>query len=262
MASRWAYEALAVTQFKENSFNSIFYDYEKNKSYATWKKDAWIKTLGSKLDYVKLNLDNPEYKDKTIQALSILKNELSKELNFVSSPAEIANCNDCIESLELSRFNESVYVEINRYLDEVLKPHYRSIVESNRKRLNSKVTDIMKTHGKDIFLKEKDENSNDRLKDFVLNKLETSSLVVKDNRLIQKKDLIYLDPYNKGFFDAHFYAPQKNILGKFVSTFWANIGVIWLMVIVLTVMLFSDALKKVINFIEIILSKVRLIKYK
>ncbi len=260
MASRWAYEALAVTQFKENSFNSMFYDYEKNKSYATWKKDAWIKTLSSKLDYVKINIDKPELKEKTILALSIVKNELSRETQFVNSVSDIGLCHDCVDNLEINKFNDSVYVEINRYLDEVLKPHYRSIVEKNRKLLNIKATKIMDTFGKDVFLKEKDENSNDRLKDFVVNKLETSSLVVKDGRLIQKKDLIYLDPYNKGFFGAHFYAPQKNIFNNFISTFWANIGVIWLMVIVLTFALYYDLLKKILNFFEIVFSKLKFTK--
>jgi len=68
--------------------------------------------------------------------------------------------------------------------------------------------------------------------------------------LIQKKDLIYLDPYDKGFFEAHFYAPQKNIFGKFISTFWANISVIWLMVIVLAVALYYDLLTKILNFLK------------
>ena len=260
MASRWAYEALAVTQFKENSFNAIFYKYEKNKSFATWKKDAWIKTLASKLDYVKINISNPSYKEKTIKALAVLKNELFKESEFLNSTSEMTQCKDCFENLEIDKFNESVYLEVNRYLDKVLNPHYRRIVEKNRKLLNKHKTKIMSTHGKEIFLKEKNENSNDRLKDFVVNKLETSSLVEKHGRLIQKKDLIYLDPYNKGFFEAHFYAPQKNIFGIFISTFWANIGVIWLMVIVLTFMLYYDVLKRVLEFIEIMLSKVKFTK--
>jgi len=257
MASRWAYEALAVTQFKENSFNSLFYDYEKNKSFATWKKEAWIKTLDSKLDYVKLNGSNPEFKDKTVKALSILKSELLKESKFVSSTSELAQCHNCIENLEITKFNESVYVEVHRYLNEVLKPHYRSIVENNRKLLNANSVKIIDRYGKEAFLKEKDENSNDRLKDFVINKLETSSLIEKDGRLIQKKDLIYLDPYNKGFFGAHFYAPQKNIFGKFISTFWANIGVIWLMVIVLTVALYCDVLSRILIFLEILFIKLK-----
>ena len=31
MASRWAFEALTVTQFKDNFFESHFYDYEQKR---------------------------------------------------------------------------------------------------------------------------------------------------------------------------------------------------------------------------------------
>ena len=31
MASRWAYEAMAVTQFKDNEFEKLIYDDKKNK---------------------------------------------------------------------------------------------------------------------------------------------------------------------------------------------------------------------------------------
>jgi len=257
MASRWAYEALAVTQFKENSFNSMFYDNEKNKSYATWKKDAWIKTLSSKMDYIKININNSDLREKVIKALLLVKSELIKETKFVNSDLNSFQCNDCIDRLVIDKYDEAVYIEVNRYLDEVLKPHYRRIVEKNRKQLNKAKTNIMDTHGKDVFLKEKNDNSNDRLKDFVINKLEASSLVEKEGRLIQKKDLIYLDPYNKGFFGAHFYAPQKNIFGTFISTFWANIGVIWLMVMFLTITLYYDVLRKILHYTEIFFSKLK-----
>ena len=60
-----------------------------------------------------------------------MKSELSTELEFVNSELKIGQCQDCIENLEINKFNESVYTEVNRYLDEVLKPHYRNIVEKN-----------------------------------------------------------------------------------------------------------------------------------
>ena len=49
MASRWAYEALAVTQFKDNKFEQLFFKYDKQMSFANWKKDQWISNLQSKL---------------------------------------------------------------------------------------------------------------------------------------------------------------------------------------------------------------------
>ena len=48
MASRWAYEAMAVTQFKDNEFEKLIYDDKKNMSFANWKKDQWESTLETK----------------------------------------------------------------------------------------------------------------------------------------------------------------------------------------------------------------------
>ena len=38
MASRWAYEAMAVTQFKDNEFEKLIYDDKKNMSLLIGKR--------------------------------------------------------------------------------------------------------------------------------------------------------------------------------------------------------------------------------
>ena len=48
MASRWAYEAMAVTQFKDNEFEKLIYHDKKNMSFANWKKDQWVKVVKEK----------------------------------------------------------------------------------------------------------------------------------------------------------------------------------------------------------------------
>ena len=42
MASRWAFEALAVNQFKENKFEKEYYSFDKAMSIANYKKNFWI----------------------------------------------------------------------------------------------------------------------------------------------------------------------------------------------------------------------------
>jgi ABC transport system ATP-binding/permease protein len=63
---------------------------------------------------------------------------------------------------------------------------------------------------------------------------------------VQKKNLIFRDPYDKGFFSAHFYAPRKKLFGSYVDTFWANNMVIWLMTFVLAITLYFDALRNLL----------------
>ena len=49
MASRWAFEALAVKQFKDNEFNKNLYKYDKALSIATYKKDYWLAEFAKKI---------------------------------------------------------------------------------------------------------------------------------------------------------------------------------------------------------------------
>lgn len=260
MASRWAYEALAVAQFKSNSYTKMFYDAEKNKSFASWKKDYWLKELQTKLDYVKTNYNNPDLKEQVKDALLLLRNEISKEQEFLTSNKKQKVCADCVENLTFNNYNEQVYKEVSQYFNGVLKPHYKGISDKNRKLIDKKKTKIIDTHGKEKFLQVMNDNANDRLEQFVTNKMDLDKLLVKDGRIIQKSDPIYLDPYDKSFFNAHFYAPRKKIFGGYMSTFWANIMVIWLMVIFLVVTLYFDVFKRMIKILENFFSKLKFSK--
>ena len=260
MASRWAYEALAVDQFKNNKYTKMFYDYEKNKSFATWKKDYWLKELISKLDYVKTNINNTDLKIQVKEALLVLRNEINKEQKFLTSKSNKKVCADCVENLTIDKYNDNVYREVNTYFTGVLKPHYKSIADKNRKLIDKKKSKIIETHGKEKFLAVMNNNANDRLEQFVTNKMDLDKLLVENGRIIQKSDPIYLDPYDKSFFGAHFYAPRKKIFGLYIDTFWANIMVIWLMVIVLTITLYYDVFQKIIKFIGNLFSKLKFSK--
>jgi len=107
MASRWAYEALAVTQFSENEYNQIYFEFEKKKSFATWKKDYWLQELNANLDYVKTNIGKIEKIEETEIALLVLKNEIVREENFI----ENLKCVDCIGDISLVELFPEVYGE-------------------------------------------------------------------------------------------------------------------------------------------------------
>lgn len=254
MASRWAYEALAVTQFKDNSYNEIYYEYYKKKSFATWKKDYWLQELNAKLDYVKTNQEIPEMAGKTDTAFLVLRNEIEREHNFIKN----VKCEGCIESLNREQFNEVAYANVTNYFD-ILKNHYKSIVDTNKRKIDEKNSEIVEKYGKDRYLELVDNNTNEALEQFATNKTDLTKLVEVDGYLIQKSDPIYLDPYDKAFWNAHFYAPRKRIamLGIYVPTYWANIVVIWLMSFILIVTLYFDALKKFLDGMEKLFSKIK-----
>ena len=90
MASRWAYEALTVVQFKDNEYEKRFFEFDKKMSFANWKKDQWESNLDSKLTnfYRTAHKEYPLHTeiDKAKRDGQIMINEIRKEIkNFNSS---------------------------------------------------------------------------------------------------------------------------------------------------------------------------------
>ncbi|MBK9192923.1 MAG: ATP-binding cassette domain-containing protein [Crocinitomicaceae bacterium] len=254
MASRWAYEGMAVTTFKDNAYSKHFYNYEKKKSFATWKKDYWLQDLSTRLDYLKTN--NQETDSLSLaeceKAYTILSNEIRREENYIQN----VKCEGCADAFEAKKFDESVIDKTTDYFN-ILKKHYKSLVDSNRVYIDRETQKIIKEQGEEAYHKLVDENTNESLTQFATNKTDLTKLVEDDGFLIQKSDPIYLDPYDKGFFAAHFYAPQKRFFGMYVDTFTANVLVIWFMSILLTITLYYDILKKMLDGMEKLFSKIK-----
>lgn len=55
MASRWAFEALAVDQFRNNAYEKLFYKYEEMMSVSDFRKNYWIPHLRGKIDKCETN---------------------------------------------------------------------------------------------------------------------------------------------------------------------------------------------------------------
>lgn len=247
MASRWAYEAMAVVQFKDNAYNKIFYDYEKKKSFGTWKKDYWLQDLSTRLDYLKTNHANTDSTSiaECEKAYLILRNEIEREGKFIKN----VSCEGCVEAFEKKVYSDSLFDDTKAYLT-ILKNHYKSIVDSNRVKIDEKTQEIITKYGKDKYHELLDQNTNEALTQFATNKTDLTKLVEAEGYLIQKSDPIYLDPYDKSFFSAHFYAPRKRFFGMYIDTFTANVLVIWFMSLLLIVTLYFDALKKMLDGME------------
>ena len=254
MASRWAYEAMAVTQFKDNSYNKIFYEYEKKKSFATWKKDYWLQDLNSRLDYLKTNHENTDSTSlvECEKAYNILKNEIKREEQFIKN----VKCDSCAVGFEKKEYSEDLFEDTKAYF-LILKNHYKSIVDTNRAKIDAKTQEIITKYGEDKYRELEEENTNDALTQFATNKTDLTKLVEADGYLIQKSDPVYLDPYDKGFFEAHFYAPRKKLFGMYIGTFTANILVIWGMSLMLMITLYFDALKKALDGMEKLFGRIK-----
>lgn len=239
MTSRWAYEAIAVHQFKANDFEKQFFEIDKRFKNVEFKKNFWLSKLREKLSSAQNNFGKEDKTELIKENFLLLRNEIGREVK--------RNPNvkfDKLESLYIDKVNDDVFRETQIYLNE-LNDYYLRKYKSAYDKRDELVASLNKDEAsKAKFVEMKDNYTNDALSDFVKDKNSLNKILELDGKLIQKADPIYLNP--RGF-RAHFYAPSKRVFGKYFDTFWVNICVIWLMSIILIITLYFDVLRKLIE---------------
>ena len=244
MASRWAFEALAVNQFKANKFDKQFYGYDKIISNASFKKDFWISKIESKVGLCEDNINDPAKKVEVTEALNLLRTELELEQKLVPTVKYIYTF-----KIKYPDFgNPTVIAETRNYVAKLNKYYvkrYNKATDEREKivsRLNSTDAD------KELFLKAKNDYENESLEGLLKNKNEINKILEKNGELIQRADPVHLDPVRATSFRSHFYAPRKKFFGgRYMDTFWLNIMVIWAMSVTLILFLYFDVFRKIID---------------
>jgi ABC-type multidrug transport system ATPase subunit/uncharacterized tellurite resistance protein B-like protein len=246
MASRWAFEASMVAQYKDNKFEKEFYLYDKIKAHSDYKRIYFIPTLETKLDFVNLNYKNtnPGIREKVNTELLLLQNELKNELEFVGKADFVR-----IDDLVIERFDDDLYQK-TKLLFDVLKKFYINRYNKADVGKESKINSMTNTPEKEkAFEKFRNEHQNESIGDLVKNNSEMNRIIEKDGKLIQKIYPIYKDPDPAHIvdFDAQFYMPAKHFLNQNIDTLYFNLGVIWSMSIMLAVALYFEILRKIID---------------
>ncbi len=244
MASRWAFEALAVNQFKENKFERNFYKYDKSISIAGYKNNYWRQKLENKF----VQIENEQKNGKSLKELSIdiqlVHDEIQKEMK-VSPKIKFEN----LDKVNVENYGPEVITSIKKYLEK-LKQYYINVENTARSKYDETALKMQKTdEERKAFVKLREDYENVALANMVKNANDISGekSLEKDGKLIQQSDPVFLDPTDR-LGRAHFFAPRKNLFGNLIPTFWFNIGVIWMMSLVLMVTLYFDVFKKVLDF--------------
>jgi ABC-type multidrug transport system ATPase subunit len=243
MATRWAYEALSVEQFKGNGFEKPFFKYDMKLSQNEWNASFLIPTLKVKVDECFAAGKKPEYKDfseNNFRKLNFHIRALSEMTGIKPGP--------WIEELNYARFNDIAGDEAKVFLDSV-RTTFRKEINVWTARRDS-IYEVKASHiGEGKLLRLRETDYNDRLADFVLNRLSTSKIYESDKKLIQKADPIFMPPGSR-YGRAHFYAPYKQLGNLRVSTLVFNVVFIWIMTIGLFVTLYFNLLNRLIVWLE------------
>jgi hypothetical protein len=247
MASRWAYEALVVNQFMNNSYEKSIYTLDQAESQADFRASFLVNELDRKRKFI---ADNRDEKKDSIQQI------IKKDINIIQTmlQEEIYFKKGIEEDLKTTWTIETFTPAFDKKLEDFLtsyKKFYQSaynLAVNQREKVifelekggNYKVNDI------------KNKYFNESLADLVKNVSEKDRIIEYNGRLYQQINPIFINPLAKGPLDyrAHFFAPQKNFLGAQLSTFWFNNLVIWIMTVLLYVTLYFELLRKLINSFE------------
>ncbi|GHN02830.1 hypothetical protein WSM22_43190 [Cytophagales bacterium WSM2-2] len=247
MASRWAFEAYMVTQFKDNPLEKKFYELDQKRALAEYKRGYYLPALESKLSYVvnhRQNWRDNSPTSKVKKNLEVLQTELTHESRKVGKDMPELNL------LVVGKFDSSVYLKANQFI-KALKEYYTARsrnAQEMREKLMLELTDDEEK--KVAFEQLKMKYQNEAVTTMVENTQNPMRIVEWNGELIQKIYPIYFNEHRPDHifdFRDNFYIPVKYFLGKKFDTLYFNLTVIWLMTIVLYVTLYYELLKKAVH---------------
>jgi hypothetical protein len=237
MTSKWAFEALAVNQFKNNKFNQQFYYIDKDIKTASFRKNFWLSRLKDRLNFAQRNIENQENQSEVENALLLIYNEMLKE-NSRNPDLEFEKID------EIKNAESALLVELEDHLDE-LNEYYIEEYKSFNNEKDDLLIELNQTEeAKERFVKMKNDYTNESLENLVTNKNDLEKIIEWNHELIQRSDPVYKDPNG---FRAHFLAPSKKLFGAYITTFSANLMVIWSFCVLLAITLYYDLLRKLLT---------------
>lgn len=231
MISRWAYEGLAVTQFRDNKQEKAYFDDNIRKFDAQWKKDYWIPEM-EQLNNTLLShsATKVQKEDARIILLYEIEAEMSRWKNL--------QCPQCISDLEYRSYSSRLQNTIHQFL-EILKDQYTN----NFNESNDKI-ELKKNQNQDKYNTEKNTYFNEALHDLLTNRLESTKIQRYNGALIRKDNPVYYPYKGTNFMKAHFYSPSKNVFGYQMDTFYFNVIALWFFTLLFHIALYFDILKR------------------
>jgi len=227
MATRWAYEALMVKQFKDNKYGKLFFEAEKEISISSYLSYLEIPAIKTVLSEVGDGLAKNHTIDKKKMAIVrtnihtiIQSGDLSDDdIKLYPGPAKAD-----LESIK----------QTNEYLDYLAKKY------EQRYRLATKRKEEIELYLGDEKLKLLKENyDNSKITEIVLNIYDYHGMVEYKNQYVRVSDPIYRLPLlNNG--RAHFFSSVKKVGHNYLQTTWFNIMVIWFMTLGLYFILYFN----------------------
>lgn len=246
MTSRWAYEAIMVTQFKDNRFERQFYNAEKKIKTSIFYRSYSIPELRNTA-YLCLQLKKQNDTSRLANKLEILRYETEEIGNELNQKVE-----NIVGKLWPETYSDNVLEEFNSFLSRAEKQFIAIYNNAVNEKDNKYESLAKKLGGNEQFLNFKQKYYNKQLAFVMTNEKELNEFVIQNNELVRIRDAVFRAPEsNNG--RAHFYAPVKRVLNVSIPTLVFNLLFIWLYTGLMFVILYYDILRKIISYFESLL---------
>jgi len=219
--SRWAYEALAVTSFKDNPYEKPFFRLHQQKYETQFYNLGFLNELQSQLE----TMSDEQKKGKEVKPEHA-------EIIRTNLPVITAFCD--MKPYQGDYSYTSLY-EYMKEAENILSKRSNKLAQEN----DAIMVSLIRKYGKEGILQIKRDNHNLQLEDYVIGANQKHMVEVIDNYLVPRTGLIFLTPHNH-YGRAPFYSSEKVIGPWHVKTLWFNMAVMAVMCLIVAILLFND----------------------
>jgi len=240
MASRWAYEAIMVNQFRNNAYQKEFYEIEGESANTSFTLNYLIPELFNKLNDYERMAGNHEKQINISKTAALIQNSLDDLEDEYGLKTNIATGR--ADSLINTR---EIISNLNNLKSRLIKESGTLISKKDAVFLSLK----NKGMSNEDIIKFKEQYFNRSVAEMVLNSNELAKIIVYRDNFVRKDTPVYQYPLSRSG-RTQFYSGIKRIGNYGIKTLWFNVLVLWVMTLILYLALISDFLKKTLYFIN------------
>ena len=221
MPSRWAYEALAVSNFADNAYERNFFDLDREKQEAQYYNAAFLYELQSQL--ATLHDEQQRHRPVSPLHMEVLRTNMSELASVCGMPPY-----DGDES----------YDSLRDYLERAEAILAKRANEASL-RADRRMAALIGQMGREEVLRLKRASHNTRLAECVTGADQQRALDVVGGHIVPRMGIVFLTPRSHCG-RAPFYSSEKVVGQWHIATLWFNLAVMMLMSIVAAAMLLTD----------------------
>jgi ABC-type multidrug transport system ATPase subunit len=234
MPSRWAYEALAVNQFRNNDYQKHFFDIDQAESNISYELYHLIPGILEKINDTENYLQSNPEDERIWKNYNIILNSLEDIRSLPPQNPDGLNS----ETIDIQLLDDIKNKLVNT---QKILGRKRDMLIYKKDTMQS---ELIRTLGSSkALIRLRLDYDNESLADLVLNRNELHKIAESGTKLIRKMEPVYQLPSSRTG-RAQFFSAIKVIGHYQIDTLWFNVIVLWLMTLILYLALQFGWLRK------------------